>query len=161
MLFRSASNTFQELYRLTGEVLGEEIGIGKREATKDISRVLAGMNDVVMARLFAHSDIIELAKYSEVPVINGRSPLRGSAACDRVRPSHTSFAHEEECAGPNRTCGILEEGFWPFGEEVQAAWPCRRPRTRRALRWAGQGFRGICWRVGPTETQQPDRQAAA
>jgi len=29
------------------------------------------MNDVVMARLFAHSDILELAEYSDVPVING------------------------------------------------------------------------------------------
>lgn len=45
--------------------------IGKREATKDISRVLASMNDLIMARLFAHSDILELAKYSKVPVING------------------------------------------------------------------------------------------
>ncbi|KAL1514641.1 hypothetical protein AB1Y20_003734 [Prymnesium parvum] len=60
-------------FRLGGHALclGEEIGIGKREATKDIARVLASMNDVVMARLFAHSDILELAKYSDVPVING------------------------------------------------------------------------------------------
>jgi len=60
-------------FRLGGHALclGEEIGLGKREATKDIARVLASMNDVVMARLFAHSDIIELAKYSEIPVING------------------------------------------------------------------------------------------
>ena len=60
-------------YRLGGHALclGEEIGIGKREATKDISRVLASMNDLVMARLFAHSDILELAEYSSIPVING------------------------------------------------------------------------------------------
>ena len=60
-------------YALGGHsfVLGDEIGIGKREATKDISRVLAGYNDLVMARLFAHKDIIELAKYSNIPVVNG------------------------------------------------------------------------------------------
>jgi ornithine carbamoyltransferase len=60
-------------YRLGGHAmcLGEEIGIGKREATKDISRVIASMNDVVMARLYAHKDILELAEYSNVPVING------------------------------------------------------------------------------------------
>ena len=28
-------------------------------------------NDVIMARLFAHEDILELAEYSKVPVING------------------------------------------------------------------------------------------
>ena len=60
-------------FRLGGHALclGEEIGIGKREATKDISRVLASMNDIVMARLFAHSDILELAEHSDVPVVNG------------------------------------------------------------------------------------------
>ena len=60
-------------FKLGGHALclGEEIGIGKREATKDISRVLSGYNDIVMARLFAHSDIIELAEHSSVPVING------------------------------------------------------------------------------------------
>jgi len=60
-------------FRLGGHALclGEEIGIGKREATKDISRVLASMNDIVMARLFAHNDILELAEYSGVPVVNG------------------------------------------------------------------------------------------
>lgn len=52
-------------------VLGEEIGIGKREAVKDVSRVLSGYNDLVMARLFAHEDLLELAEYSSVPVING------------------------------------------------------------------------------------------
>ena len=59
-------------FRLGGHAmcLGEEIGIGKREATKDISRVIASMNDIVMARLYAHADILELAEYSDVPVIN-------------------------------------------------------------------------------------------
>ena len=28
-------------------------------------------NDVIMARLFAHEDILELAEYSTSPVING------------------------------------------------------------------------------------------
>lgn len=46
-------------------------GIGKREATKDIARVAAGYNDMVMARLFAHKDLLELADYSDIPVING------------------------------------------------------------------------------------------
>lgn len=47
------------------------IQIGKREATKDIARVLSGYNDVIMARLFSHDDLIELAEYSSVPVVNG------------------------------------------------------------------------------------------
>eukprot|EP00899_Mesostigma_viride_P001947 jgi/Mesvir1/11753/Mv00124-RA.1 len=48
-----------------------DIGIGTREAAKDIARVLCRMNDVIMARLFAHSDLLELAEFSSIPVING------------------------------------------------------------------------------------------
>ena len=49
----------------------DDISIGKREEVKDIARVLSGYNDMIMARLFDHQDIIELAQYSNIPVING------------------------------------------------------------------------------------------
>ncbi|MBT3501547.1 MAG: ornithine carbamoyltransferase [Candidatus Marinimicrobia bacterium] len=48
-----------------------DIGVGKREAIKDISRVVSRYNDMIMARLFDHSHILELAEYSNSPVING------------------------------------------------------------------------------------------
>ena len=47
-----------------------DIGIGKREAIKDISRVLSRYNDIIMARLFEHEHIIELAEHSSVPIVN-------------------------------------------------------------------------------------------
>ena len=61
-------------YRLGGHALylgPNDIGIGKRESTADIARVLSRFNDVIMARLFNHQDIIDLAKHATVPVING------------------------------------------------------------------------------------------
>ena len=61
-------------FRLGGHALylgPNDIGIGKRESTADIARVLSRFNDVIMARLFNHQDIIDLAKYASVPVING------------------------------------------------------------------------------------------
>ena len=48
-----------------------DIGIGKRESVADIAQVLSRFNDVIMARLFNHQDIIDLAKHSSVPVVNG------------------------------------------------------------------------------------------
>ena len=51
----------------------QEIGLGKRESIADISRVLSGYVQAVMARVFAHEHILELAKWSAVPVINGLS----------------------------------------------------------------------------------------
>ena len=51
----------------------DEIGLGKREAVKDVAQVLAGFADCIMARVFAHQHLVELAKYSGIPVINGLS----------------------------------------------------------------------------------------
>lgn len=47
-----------------------DIEMGKREPVKDIARVISRYNDIIMARLFDHSHILELAQYAEVPVIN-------------------------------------------------------------------------------------------
>ena len=61
----------------------QEIGLGKREAISDISRVLSGYVQAVMARVFAHDHILELAEYSSIPIINGLSdynhPCQGMA----------------------------------------------------------------------------------
>lgn len=48
-----------------------DIGIGKREAVKDIARVVSRYNDMIMARLFRHNHMEELAEFSTSPVING------------------------------------------------------------------------------------------
>jgi ornithine carbamoyltransferase len=48
-----------------------DIGLGKREAIKDIARVFSRYNDMIMARLFDHQHIIELAEYASIPVVNG------------------------------------------------------------------------------------------
>ncbi len=48
-----------------------EIGLGKRESIADVARVMGGYVDVIMARTFAHEHVLELAKWSPVPVING------------------------------------------------------------------------------------------
>ncbi|MAS77803.1 MAG: ornithine carbamoyltransferase [Candidatus Marinimicrobia bacterium] len=48
-----------------------DIGIGKREAIKDIGRLLSRYNDLIMARLFDHNHILELSSSANIPVING------------------------------------------------------------------------------------------
>jgi len=61
-------------FRLGGHALyldPDSIGIGKREAVKDIARVLSRYNDIILARLFDHQHLLELAEYATVPVING------------------------------------------------------------------------------------------
>ncbi len=61
-------------FRLGGHALylsPSDIEIGKREAVKDIARVFSGYNDMIMARLFEHKHILELAEYASIPVVNG------------------------------------------------------------------------------------------
>ncbi|MGB8644669.1 MAG: ornithine carbamoyltransferase [Anaerolineae bacterium] len=53
----------------------QEIGLGQRESVADVSRVLSRYVDAIMARVFAHKHVEELAQYSRVPVINGLSDL--------------------------------------------------------------------------------------
>jgi ornithine carbamoyltransferase len=47
--------------------------LGRGETIADTAQVLARYCDVIMARVFAHSEVTELAKYSSVPVVNGLS----------------------------------------------------------------------------------------
>jgi len=51
----------------------QEIGLGVRESVPDVARVLSSYVQGIMARVFAHQDVLELAEYSRVPVINGLS----------------------------------------------------------------------------------------
>jgi ornithine carbamoyltransferase len=51
----------------------DEIGFGKRESTADIAHTLSRYVQGIMARVFAHDDVLELAKHATVPVINGLS----------------------------------------------------------------------------------------
>jgi len=52
-----------------------DIQLGERESVPDVARNLSRWVDVVMARLFKHDIIVELARHSSVPVINGLTDL--------------------------------------------------------------------------------------
>jgi ornithine carbamoyltransferase len=50
-----------------------DINLGGRETTEDVALVLGRYADLVMARVFGHEIVVELAKFAGVPVINGLS----------------------------------------------------------------------------------------
>ena len=60
-----------------------EIGLGKRESIADVARVLSGYVHALMARVFEHEHVLELSKWSGIPVVNGLSdynhPCQGMA----------------------------------------------------------------------------------
>ncbi len=51
-------------------IMGQEVGLGKREAVSDVAKVLGGMVHGIAARVFEHQKLIDFAKFGGVPVIN-------------------------------------------------------------------------------------------
>jgi ornithine carbamoyltransferase len=52
-----------------------EVSIGVRETIKDAALTLSRYLDLIVARVFKHKEVLDLAQYSLVPVINGLSDL--------------------------------------------------------------------------------------
>ena len=51
----------------------QEIGMGKRESVPDVARNLSRWVDGIVARVFSHQTLVELAQHATVPVINALS----------------------------------------------------------------------------------------
>ncbi len=66
------------IYQLGGQgiYLGPtDIQLHRGETIADTARVLARYVDGIMARVFSHQDVVDLAAHADVPVINGLSDL--------------------------------------------------------------------------------------
>ncbi len=66
------------MYQLGGHALylgWKELQLGRGETIADTARVLSRYVDGIMARVYGQDTLVELARYSDVPVINGLSDL--------------------------------------------------------------------------------------
>jgi len=75
----------------------DEIGLGKRESIADVARVLSGYVSAIMARVFSHEHVIELAKWSSIPVINGLSDY--NHPCQALADVLTIYEHFGHLSG--------------------------------------------------------------
>lgn len=75
----------------------DEVGLGTREPVQDVARVLSGMCDGIMARVFEHQKLVDLAKHSSVPVINALSDY--SHPCQALADVMTIEEHFGKLAG--------------------------------------------------------------
>ncbi len=74
-----------------------EIGLGGRESVADVARVLSRYVDGIMARVFSHEHILELARYARVPVINGLSDY--NHPCQGLTDFFTIWEHVGRLSG--------------------------------------------------------------
>lgn len=78
-----------------------EIGLGKRESIADVARVLDGMVHGIMARVFEHEHVLELARWTTIPVINGLSDY--SHPCQALADIMTIYEEFGQIKGVNIT----------------------------------------------------------
>ncbi len=84
----------------------EHLQMGVRESVPDVARNLERWVDAIMARVFAHSTLEELARYAHVPVINGLSDY--SHPCQILSDLLTIREHKGGLAG--RTLAYVGDG---------------------------------------------------
>ncbi|MFN8544994.1 MAG: ornithine carbamoyltransferase [Candidatus Binatia bacterium] len=74
-----------------------DIALGKRESAGDIARNLERWIDLVMARVFLHQSVVDLAANARVPVINGLSDLHHP--CQVLADCFTLIEHRGSVEG--------------------------------------------------------------
>jgi len=83
LIFQKPSNRTRISFEVAMTHLGgytlylspSEISMGVREPVKDVAQVISRYVNCIVARVFSHNDVLELAYHSGVPVINGLSDL--------------------------------------------------------------------------------------
>jgi ornithine carbamoyltransferase len=123
---------------------GPEVGLGEREATRDIGIVLSRYLDAIMIRTFAQETIEEVAEHAYVPVVNGLTdethPCQALADAMTIRERLGGFDGvrvayigdgNNVCVSLAEVCAALGMAFvaaTPEGYEAPGIEPLRDPR---------------------------------
>lgn len=133
------------MFQLGGAALylgPSDIGLGKRETVEDIARVLSSQVDVIMARVFGHDIVEDLARYSDVPVINGLSDF--THPCQALADFQTILESGKRLKGirltyvgdGNNVANSLIFGGILLGMHVVTASPAGYQVTESVQAWA-------------------------
>ena len=120
------------MFQLGGHALflgSNDIQLHRGETLADTAQVLSRFVDVIMARVFSHQDILDLARHGTVPVINGLSDLLHP--CQALADYFTLQELKGDLRGRklayvgdgNNVCHELMFGAVKLGVEFSAATP--------------------------------------
>ncbi|KXA91330.1 ornithine carbamoyltransferase [candidate division MSBL1 archaeon SCGC-AAA259D18] len=107
----------------------DTLQLGRGEPISDTAKTLSSYVDVLMARIFEHEKLLELARNSSVPVINGLTDLLHP--CQAVADLFTILEVKDRLAGlklayigdGNNVCHSLLFGASKVGMDVSVASP--------------------------------------
>ena len=120
------------IYQLGGNstYLGsDEINLGVRESIEDVAKTLSRYVDGIVLRTFAHQNILDMARYAAVPVINGLSDF--SHPCQALADIYTIKEKLKDLRGltlayvgdGNNVCNSLLYACSKVGMNMHAATP--------------------------------------
>ena len=141
----------------------DELQLGRGETIPDTARVLSRYVNGIMARVFAHTDVEQLAEYASVPVINGLSdlhhPCQVLADLLTINEKHASLKDLKlsYLGDGNNVCNSLLLGGSMMGMEVVAATPSTHQPDPKVVRTAQANAAKYGGKVGLTS----DPEAAA
>ena len=136
---------------LGGETImltGAEMQLGRGETIADTARVLSRYVDAIMLRILDHSDMLEMARYATVPVINGLT--KQSHPCQVMADILTFEEHRGPIAGRkiawsgdyNNVLSSWIDASARFGFDLEIACPGElQPSASRIARARGAGAR--------------------
>lgn len=139
----------------------QDVGLGVREPVADVARVLNRWVDGIVARVFSHQSLVELARHTSVPIVNALSDAEHP--CQAMADLLTVHEHKGELAGLKITfvgdgnnvaaslalaCASVGAGFTlasPEGYEVPG------PIWKEAERRASLNGSGLEWVEKPAD----------
>jgi ornithine carbamoyltransferase len=125
MLFMKSSTRTRMSFEVGAIQLGgtahflspRDVQIGRGEPIADTARVLSRYVQGIMIRTFAHQDVVELAAYAGVPVINGLTDL--SHPCQILADVLTVQQHQGDIRG--KTVAWIGDGNNMANSWIEAA----------------------------------------
>ena len=126
-------------------VLGQsEVGIGSREAVRDVARVLDRYLDLVAMRVFDHRTLVEMAEHADAPVVNLLSDVEHP--CQAVADLQTIAEHRQVAESVvayvgdgNNVCHSLMLGVARLGGRMRVVSPPGfEPREELVARGEGR-----------------------
>lgn len=137
MIFQKASTRTRVSFEVGMQQLGgyplylnaNDMQIGRGEPIKDTARVLSRYLDGIMIRTFAQQDVIDLAEYGSIPIINGLTdfahPCQILADLQTIREFKGKLEGLKMCyiGDGNNMCNSLIAGALKAGMSISVATP--------------------------------------